>query len=99
MATGVSLATVGSTVSLAQDTPDTTTTTTTDTTTTTTDTTTTTNYDDLDLSSIREQIDQGIEPPINPLPSFYELHKIDYPGSADPGIAPPVNPIPYIFDN
>lgn len=92
MATGVSLATVGSTVSLAQDTPDTTTT-------TTTDTTTTTNYDDLDLSSIREQIDQGIEPPINPLPSFYELHKIDYPGSADPGIAPPVNPIPYIFDN
>lgn len=92
MATGVSLATVGSTVSLAQDTPDTTTT-------TTTATTTTTNYDDLDLSSIREQIDQGIEPPINPLPSFYELHKIDYPGSADPGIAPPVNPIPYIFDN
>lgn len=92
MATGVSLATVGSTVSLAQDTPDTTTT-------TTTDTTTTTNYDDLDLSSIREQIDQGIEPPINPLPSFYELHKIDYPGSADPGIAPPVNPVPYIFDN
>lgn len=97
MATGVSLATVGTTA-LAQDTPDTTTTTTT-TTATTTATTTTTNYDDLDLSSIREQIDQGIDPPINPLPSFYELNKIGYPGSADPGISPPVNPVPSIFDN
>ena len=93
MATGVSLATVGTTA-LAQDTPDTTTTTA-----TTTATTTTTNYDDLDLCSIREQIDQGIEPPINPLPSFYELNKIGYPGSADPGILPPACPFPSIFDN
>lgn len=37
---------------------------------------------------------EGIAPPINPMPSFYELKRMKAESSLDIGVAPPVNPFP-----
>lgn len=50
--------------------------------------------EDVEIIYFNTKDDNYVSPPVNPLPSYYRIHKKPALGENIEGIAPPVNPLP-----